>query len=721
MQLKPGDFIYHKERGVGKVEKIISEDPQEARIIFQGDEPEVIPTSLLERNGTKISPLGFRALAYSDPEAANSLLRNDPVQSIVYVLEDFPGYRAKTEDIKEYLQSYLKNWSEDSEKEWVGWWETAQPLLKSSPRIDTTKSRIREYGLHTEQQSRADEVYRSYRRLKAYEDPAIVYTQAKNALSEHFSGNVLPEDPIEDLLTYFHQVIRSTNNPISIRFDALFRLKEWNVIESDDFQANIAKLLGLHFSLTDLESYPANRLLDILLDRTLKPDELALVSTGMTASQTIANRLIDWSEKSGKPSISKSLLMQVLTYEIPLEKGAINSQVLSKRFDLAGKLFNGIPLNNGDWSEIIEAFIKTYKSIAIADQKGTDTYLSSNTIKFVYNLYQYVNKFSKELSKQLLDALAAPDLPIGFVSTILETVAKLNLPDIFKLDLEQHFLATVDQRNDDFLAPLINMRWKDDRERIINLIDLAKKTNSTVLINRSGMLVCKLLQNLSEQDRVPLISHLVQLIEIPNDYSWKPTLSAFIENIYLWMMFNNHEDRRPTRHLDQAIMMVAQKFAEEQTEIQKRQTVKLLQSLNELNDQLAAQKSEISEKETLIRELRSGFGSDTADARFEERSRLLKELVSTIAEFERFALNQPVEPKELTSLLRRLESISSTYQVISQEPTGKSVAFNPQLHKLVEGREITNGDPVVIVEKGFLIRDNNGKLRVLKPAIVKKL
>jgi len=71
-------------------------------------------------------------------------------------------------------------------------------------------------------------------------------------------------------------------------------------------------------------------------------------------------------------------------------------------------------------------------------------------------------------------------------------------------------------------------------------------------------------------------------------------------------------------------------------------------------------------------------------------------------------------------MLKRLTSLITPYQVVPLEPITSRVSFNPQKHRLIDGGEVSVGDNVEVVERGYAIRDHMNKLRLLKPALVKK-
>jgi molecular chaperone GrpE (heat shock protein) len=74
----------------------------------------------------------------------------------------------------------------------------------------------------------------------------------------------------------------------------------------------------------------------------------------------------------------------------------------------------------------------------------------------------------------------------------------------------------------------------------------------------------------------------------------------------------------------------------------------------------------------------------------------------------------------LEAILKRLNNIIAGLQVSPMEAINTVVKYDSQKHRAIDSEHIEEGQPVIIFERGFLIRDNNGKLRLLKPAMVKK-
>jgi molecular chaperone GrpE (heat shock protein) len=72
------------------------------------------------------------------------------------------------------------------------------------------------------------------------------------------------------------------------------------------------------------------------------------------------------------------------------------------------------------------------------------------------------------------------------------------------------------------------------------------------------------------------------------------------------------------------------------------------------------------------------------------------------------------------AIILRLNNLIKGMKVTPMEAIGTQVQFNPQKHRLIDSSLLEPGKKVIVVERGFLIRDNHDKMRLLKPALVKQ-
>jgi molecular chaperone GrpE (heat shock protein) len=204
---------------------------------------------------------------------------------------------------------------------------------------------------------------------------------------------------------------------------------------------------------------------------------------------------------------------------------------------------------------------------------------------------------------------------------------------------------------------------------------------------------------------------------IPGNWEWRDTEETLREKIYLTMLQSQNPENSV---IDQAVFNAAKTYIESQINAFVLQSESMQKQLNALESQAAHNQALLEEKDTLLRELKGNYGGNSEEIRFEERSRILKELVISLAEFERYTASQPNRSKETEAILKRFSNILGAYKVVATESIGTTVSFNPQKHRLAESADVAPGDPVNILERGFFIRDQKDKLRLLKPALVKE-
>jgi molecular chaperone GrpE (heat shock protein) len=113
-------------------------------------------------------------------------------------------------------------------------------------------------------------------------------------------------------------------------------------------------------------------------------------------------------------------------------------------------------------------------------------------------------------------------------------------------------------------------------------------------------------------------------------------------------------------------------------------------------------------------------GGNIEETRFEERIRILRILADIASEYEAFTINQPGDHRELEALIKGIFNILARNKVKPMDEIGTQVVFSSAKHRIVDSTNITNGAIVSIIERGFLIKDHKGQIRLLKPALVSK-
>lgn len=711
MDIAPGDFFFHSEYGVGQVSQVDEGVETEVELIFKGRPPLQMTEFLIRRNLTGLSPSGFRAFAYIDPEAAERLIANNPSEVIRRTLEDCPANKAKTYELEDYLKPYVKDWD--------AWWEKNQPLLKDDPRIDTSNSRLREYALHREVKSPAEEAYRSFHTSnQARIQPAELAERARSALALHFKGNPLPQDHVDELMGYLMQVVSFERYDLALRLGTLFRMIEDRWIPKEEANEWLEKLLGRDLKLYQMEPYTAQRIIEVLLRSPLQAREIEILASGMGSNEKTIRYLVDWVLKKSDPATISKFLIAALSLNLPPDLALDKYPTLQTRLGQCLILVKSLPESISAWPEIVRAFQDHCLALSSKSKLDGIYFLLPELLELAVMLNQRVEHVHAEGLPSIIDSLSNPEYPIEFILALLDTANKRKSVHELAHRIFDNVLQKADERQDNFLDSLIDARWTDPKDQLAGLVHLVQKYSSSILTKRGGDKAISLALKAKDEELVDLLPYLDQLHLVPGAWPWQTALESLREKGYL-AMFREPVDHAAYR--DEALINAAHELAnirliEINQEIRNQQV-----ELGQFQDRVRELQALIGEKDAVLRELRGNVGGDTEEARFEERSRILKDLVNSIAEFERYAASRPTTSQEIDAVLKRITSILGTYKVTATEPIGSQVAFNPQMHRLVEAAGIAPGDAVKIVEKGFLIRDHRERLRLLKPALVKKI
>lgn len=712
MNISSGDFFYHTEHGVGQVIRVSSEGTTpEVEIQFK-DRPSVLFTEyLISRTCSRISPLGFRALTFIDPEKANQLLSENQVEVIRLVLIDSPGYKAKTEEIKEYLASYVNNWDP--------WWEKTQPALKEDPRIDTTNSRFRVYALAREVHSPAEEAYSSFKfeKQRSAQPSELVY-RARAALALHQKGEILPQQHADELLDFLKQILHSEKYDIPLRLKVLCHLQQDKWITADEAQEWLEKLLCKDIRLYLLDSNTSRWLINEILRSPLSNHEIEILTGGICiTNDAITRDLLLWIFHKGDGKIIVRFLIAALTMNLPPELEKEKYSFLKSRIDNCCKLVKCLLDSDPSWLEILPVFKQFNIILSSMPKLDEIRFLLPSLIGLGATLFNRVKTNLPEKTAILVESFASPTYPIGYIMAILDTVINNEKYIDLANEINNYLLENANLRQDDFLMPFISKMGENHLDQTFQIIRIIQSKKSMYLSEQGGKIICSFARQADEKELIDLLPYLDQLHQLQGEWSWRILLESLREKGYL-AMFREPKMRKGYR--DESLVNAAQQYSDLHVQVIHQEIIKQQDQLERIQKQVKQFQTLVEEKNTVLRELRGNLGGDTEEARFDERSRILKDFVTSIAEFERFITNQPEQSREIEAVIKRFSSILTVHKVMMTEPIGTLVDFNSQKHRVVDSSEVLPGEKVIILERGYLIRDHKENLRLLKPALVKK-
>lgn len=712
MELITSDFIYHSHHGVGRIQDA---DPltqarsvgeiKEFIVKFQNGEIKVFTQELLERGAHKISPAGFRAYVYLNEAGAKEMLLSNPVEAITMVLQDFPGLVARNEDFKDYLSPYVPNWAE--------WWETAQPKLKDSPQIDTSRSKFREYGLRKDSLSQAEEIYRLFDRIRSFDDKSKVYDQARRTLSEVRNGASLSDEHLQEVLDYINQIIELDTFSPAMRLDAVFRLQEGKWLTNEQAAEYISKIVKSRFKLYQLDLYSLNRTVEFLISIPLTEEEESLLASAICSGEPPIKAVCDWALQRGNTKFIVRLIVTALSENIPPQLEKENFEILSVRLKYLGTLVKGIEIENEAWPVIISHFQNLIAGISQLDGRIAPP-LFSPLLEFSQALYKRLNDRHPELVTKIFDSFLRQANPRHFILGLLDSAKASRQLSEFGSVLEQQLWSGGEGRNYDFIKELLLTKGTNI-DQVKLLLEMAGQYDSPSFKGHVGELVCDLVKKDEVTDPVLFLPYLNQIHEWNGSWDWSTALEGLRETIYLDALERSRFDFG-----DNALRSAAYRFLRGRTSALDAATEQLKKEVQQASQRINELEGLLAGREQIIHELRSGYGGDTAEARFKEKSRIAGEIATSLSEFERMETKMAIKSPEVEAIILRLESILAGNNVTPMEPIGSQVKFSTQKHKIVDTSAIDVGDTVVVVERGYLIRDNKNNLRLLKPALVKK-
>lgn len=538
-------------------------------------------------------------------------------------------------------------------------------------------------------------------------------------MNEFISGSELEKEKVDRLVKYIRNIITSAKVPINTRLDAVFRLEEWKLISASEISELLDGLLKHRFRLYHLDPFPLHRCVEFLKKTSSDPANIDLLASGICTDDKVIADLSSWVLRRSDPEIISQFLLTAMTENLPPELESSKFSSLNSRLNACKALTRGLSISHGSWQDIYNAFGQMVKAFGKVTESEKIFFLLPQLVNLAWNLHLKVEKSNTFGEFEVIDKLIDPGLRMKYVLALLNSVKNAELPEIFYNQIEDRLISTADKRGDDILTPLLSSRSSNEIDESEALARLAEKVSSGGLIERAGKRLCEIAGQANESDLIKMIPHLDSFQRLPGTWSWSSTLEHVREKAFFELFSQPVEAVEIEYRQFAPLMYAASKVAEIKKEKAQEEVKAYQKQVIQLQEKVESLQNLLKEKESVMRELSSSGRGDTLKARFEERSKILKELVTSLAEFDRVTFTQHPRPREVAAMLRRFDSLIAAYKVYAQGEIGDQVPFNPQKHHLVEGDSLSSGEPVLIIEKGYLILDPSEKLRLLKPALVK--
>ena len=715
-----GDLVRHGELGVGQVQEMNAKGITVAfrkgmEKVFQRED--IVP---LARDG-------FWYLAYTDPDAVVRELNEHPAKAIALLLRDFPNNEARTADIREQLEEFVSDWR--------SWWQRTQKLLKQEPVIDTSRSREGVYALAEKPRSYTEELYGEFEALPRFKSgpegniSLIINPRkleiARSILIAISGGERIASDARYKVQDFVVEAIISDTVAVADRTDLLLRLMNLGWLPDDQARTTLRELCRTPIKLYELDRFAQNRVIDAVLKYVDPEEEWQSLLTAFAAEPTLMRQVCDIYLARGQAERLVQGLWVGLSEnlaDIKTSKSGIRRwyHALAQRFQGLGAILHTIVFDANvsiDWGQLAEHLIRLLTHLNKLDSVET---VPEETLQSFVSLWRRSMAFAP-LSRQALylDILLTNPLRVHIIRPVLAAIFSADPP----LELADAFVERMSQSCDFPLDSLLecivdeHWGWTSAAEALSYLI--TRLHARADVLNWVTERAIETVQ--SRREVLPLyLPVLDQLAFWNHEATWQEKVNGLRQRAFQ----NICEAVRRGEKLEflaftfDAISLAGlQDFL---TDLGGQMRI----ALGEAQAQIAQAKEEtqlaeerLRRNEASLEELRRGYRQPDRKVKFAERMRILKSLSATAAEFERFATRHETGRRELTGVVRRLNSLLGSFGVVPFGIIGDEVVFDPSQHEFV-GASDGPVETVRIIERGYTILDLEGKQRLLKPAKV---
>lgn len=713
-----GDFVYHLELGTGQIISITPGAHPDLTIAFERSPRHTISAYLAERSTSRLSPSGFRAMAYADHAVALEYLEKTPAEAIRLVLQDFPDTKAKTPEIHEYLMRHIRDWEK--------WWKRAQKALKDSPQIDTSRSRQQEYRLSGVALSRAEELYEAFWRstveaatgIRPEDHERVEYELALRVLGAFSEGAFLPPEKEEVLRDFLIGEVTRPNLPVGIRLDALFRCVERHWLSKEETGKSISGMISPELELSAMEPLVRSRLVDHFLacDRSDLTDRILI--TGLRSSPEEARRIGEWVLAQADSRLVVDSVFHLLRTSIESADAprSAESQLIALQ-----SLIRLLPAVSSDptvWREIGTATVAL--GTAIAAQVGPR--LRGEVPRLVTIAAMVATRAGEagvDCQEPLAKMLVNPARRSEFALMVLGCLDQA-LPE-FTEEVHRAFYASFLPSSRPALDALAQ------RMGLAELVSEAagiERDNKALWAGISSVIV-RTVSGGSNEALLAWLTTIETVCLVDPEAKWRTSLDALRERAYEAILSralgsDPKGGEITSRVLDEPAMTAIVRFLREQEAEMARELQNAREALAEVETNARKLETDLQSRETIVGELGGRISRGAQDAKHLERVRILKSVAQTTAELERYVFVRRQPFPELRGTLTRLTSILTSFGVEPTEGPGETIPWDVSSCQWADGEGTTMeaGAPVRVEERGYFIKDPAGIRRLLKPAIV---
>lgn len=200
-KLQPGTFVVHRSWGLGRIREY---DSQENKLVIDfeedGREGHTMDPAFC---ATKLEILPANNIVVrqrAEPEAVEKMIKENPADLIIEILQQSPDNQATTREIEAQLTRLM------GDRKYRKWWTATKKVLVRDPRVATPNRKTEPYVLREEPLSAEEEVLEDFYRTKNSKSKITLAERLLEVSTSH--EELIPKLP--DVLKELAEVLKGT-------------------------------------------------------------------------------------------------------------------------------------------------------------------------------------------------------------------------------------------------------------------------------------------------------------------------------------------------------------------------------------------------------------------------------------------------------------------------------------------------------------------------------
>lgn len=667
---------------------------------------------------------GFWVFLHTDREGLLRLVEQSRVAAVILILRDLGG-KARAPDIARAFESLPLDWDT--------WWEEAREALPSSPAIDSSRAREGVYAVADEAAAHIEVLLASFRVHRvlrsvggdhAVANPAKIDAARRLMVAVSRTKTAIPEVRTS-LVSYIQSVCEKGTANTADQVDLLLRCNELGWLPESELHQRLVQLCAQPILVYELGRYAQNRIIDVLLSVVGYDIARSSVLTAFAADSDVVTRVGGRLCDLGHAEDLLEGLWVGLTENLVDDRslGGANLDSLRRWYDSFRSRLAGLgrvlddavfvaelQIDMRRLADLMRGLVQLLSRMAVREEPPEE--LVANLVTFWRRALRIASPQERECVLEIIvagplhDCILGPMLRALFVADrslqladgVLERLREsgwAHAKAVLEYMASQHWAWEGETGALQYIADRLST-WDEAMNWVL------ERASGVIRANRNELPgYLPLLDRLDATDSVD--KERVQGLRQEAVHDLCRALGQGDPPIHAPFQFDGAALAGVAAYLDEM-----RREAHLQLELERSRAA-------ELQEMLRSSEQTLAEREAALEDLRRGYRQPDQEIRYAERRRILEIFAGATAELERYAVRSC--SREMTGVVRRLNSLLQRFGVLPYGDIGERVVFDPADHAFVGEGERTV-DTVVVTERGYRITGLDGTPRVLRPARV---